>query len=146
VREHPAPNPVLLLQNRPRNYRLQLILHPPQSRHILKPNAAPAPLAILGEDILRYKNDPGGPADKLILTRFGFGRDKGKQGATVGRGDRHPPVAGLKLRIKGQSESELIRVESQALILISNVNVDSVNTQMGAVPIHAKTGPARSRR
>jgi hypothetical protein len=78
--------------------------------------------------------------------RFGLGCDKGKQRAAVGRSDRYPSVAGLKLRIEGQIESEPIHVELQALILIPNVNVDRVNPQMGAATIQTLTGPGRSRR
>jgi hypothetical protein len=112
VREHPAPNPILLFETRPRCYRLALILHAPQARRVLKPNAALAPFAVLGEDILGDENNPGGPSDELVLAGFGLRRDKRKQCAAIGRGDGYPPVTGLKPRIKGQIESELIQVES----------------------------------
>ena len=88
---------------------LALVLHPPEARRIVEANAAPAPLRVLGGDILGNKNDPGGSPYELIITRFRFWRDQRQQGAAVGRGDRHPAVAGLKLRIEGQIEAELIR-------------------------------------
>ena len=101
-------------------------------------NAAAAPLGVLGGDILGNEDDPGGSSDELILARFGLGRDQRQQGAAVGRGDRHPAVAGLKLRIEGQIEAELIPVESQALLLVSNVDIDRVNAQMRTVYIHSR--------
>ncbi len=42
---------------------------------------------------------------------------------------------GERRAIKGQIESELIHIESYASFLISNENVDSVNTEIGAAPI-----------
>ena len=90
-------------------------------------NAAAAPFRVFGGDILGNKNDSGGSSDELIVARFGLGRDQRQQGAAVGRSDRYPAVAGLKLRIEGQIEAKLIRIESEAPILVSNVDVDRVN-------------------
>jgi hypothetical protein len=112
VRDHPTPNPILLFETRSRCYRLALIFHAPQTRRVLKPNAALAPFAVLGENILGDENNPGGPSDELVLAGFGLRRDKRKQCAAIGRGDGYPPVTGLKPCIKGQIESELIQVES----------------------------------
>ena len=78
----------------------------------MKPNAALAPFAVLGEDILGDENNPGGPSDELVLAGVGLMCDKRKQCAAVGRGDGYSPVTGLKPRIKSQIEAELIQVES----------------------------------
>ncbi len=67
-------------------------------------------------------------------------RDKREQCATVGRGHGHPPFTGLKLRIEGQGESEFVHVESQALILVLDVNVDGVNTKVRPTGVKV-TGP-----
>jgi hypothetical protein len=50
------------------------------------------------------------------------------------------------VRIEGQIEAELLLVESQAASLIPDVNVDRVNSQVGAVAIHILTGHVPSRR
>jgi len=50
----------------------------------------------------------------------------------------------LEARIEGQLESKLIQVESEASILISNENIDSVNTEVGVLSIEAKTDVVHS--
>ena len=98
----------------------------------MKPDTAPPPLAILGRDILGNENNSGLSPDEFIFPGFGFGSDQRKQRAAVRGRDRQPPVTGLKPRIEGQIESEPVHVESQARILIPDINVNRVNTQVQA--------------
>ena len=129
MREHSAPYLVLRFGT-----RLELVPHPPQTGRILKPHTASAPLSILGGDILSDEYNPGRPPDQSVLAGIGFGGDQRKQSAAIWRGHRYPPITRLKLRIEGQIESKPIQVKSQTLILISNINVDRVNTEVEAMP------------
>ena len=56
------------------------------------------------------------------------------------RRNAYPALSGLKTHIKGQTESELIHVESQALILIVNKNVDSMNAEVGGLATRRRKG------
>jgi hypothetical protein len=48
----------------------------------------------------------------------------------VGRRNAYPALPGLKADVKGQAESKLVDVESQASILVANEDVDRVNTEV----------------
>src|SRR6516162_6859860 len=100
-----------------------------------KPNAPFPPFFVLRNNIFRKENNPCGPTDQFGLLRIGFWLDQRKDSGAVGRGDRYPSITRLKPAIKRQSEPELLDEESYALILISNINVDSVNTEKRVLPI-----------
>jgi hypothetical protein len=110
-----------------------MVLHAPKPRRILKPDTAPPPLSIFGGHVLRDEYDPGRPSDKVVLAGFGLGGDEREQSAAIGRSDRQPPVTRMKHGIEGQIESQLIQVEMKTRLLIANINVDRVNTEVGAV-------------
>jgi hypothetical protein len=135
TREHAAPNRRLLGG---RGVRMRL--DPPQARRIAKMNPALVPFAVLGDDIFGEKNDRRGPADEFVVLRIGSGRDQPEHRSSVGRGNRHQAVTGLKTSIESQMESKLIQVEIQAAILIANKNVDGVNTQVRVLPVQANGG------
>jgi len=58
----------------------------------------------------------------------------------VRRCDAYPALPGLKTHIKGQTESKLIHIESQALILVANENIDGMNAEVGGVAFHGRGG------
>ena len=90
-------------------------------------NPAFGPLVELGNDIIGHKRNLGGPTDKLVFSGAGLGRDQRKDCSAVWRRDRYPAFTRLNPRVEGHMESELIHVESQTSILISNKNIDCVN-------------------
>ena len=128
--------------------RLLLILDPPQPRNMTKANSALSPLAVGRHDIFGHKRDRRGLADQLVLVRVGFRRDQGEHGGAVRRRNADPALSGLKTHIKGQVESELIQVESQASVLIADENVNRVHAEVGRYrgPAVARPWPAIIRR
>ncbi len=96
MREDAAPDLGLLVRT-----RLAIVLHVPKSRRILKPDTAAAPLSIFGGHVLSDEYDPGGPSDEVVLAGFGLRGDEREQSAAIGRGDRQPPVTGLKQGVEG---------------------------------------------
>ena len=107
-----------------------IILDALQARRILKADAVPGPFLKLGRDVFGDKNNLGGAADELVLLRLGLGNNKRKDRAAVRRGDGYPAVTRLKSGIEGQMESELIQVEAQAAILVTNVDVHTMETEV----------------
>ena len=104
---------------------------------MVEANPALAPFAKLGGDIFGDKNNLRGPANELVLCRIGIGRDQRQDRRAVRRRYRYPALAGLQAGIKRQIEPQLIQVESQASILIANINVDRVNPEIGITPVHS---------
>src|SRR5712671_851980 len=102
-----------------------------------------APFAKLGSDIFCNENNRRRPADELVLWGIGIGRNQGKHRRPVGWCNRYPSLAGRKASIKSQMESELVQVEAQASILISNEYIDSMDTEVRFVSIEVKTGLVR---
>jgi hypothetical protein len=49
-------------------------------------------------------------------------------------------LAGLKAAIVGQVETELVPIKAQASLLISNVDSDGMNPEMGLLSIQANRG------
>ena len=115
------------------------VLDAPQAGCKQKPDAAFAPFLELGDHILGNENDPGGPADETVLARFGLRRDQREDGGAIGRRDCHPPVPGLQTGVKRNMETELIHVESQALVLIVDINVDGVHPEKGLLAVEPDT-------
>ena len=128
--EHAAPKLLLVFRR-----RLPPVLHPPQPRRILKPDATPSPGAVLGGHILGDEYNAGRPPDQPVFPGFGLRSDQRKQGAAIRRSHGHPSLTGFQLCVEGQIEFELIQKESQALILISNINIDRMNPQVQALLI-----------
>ena len=108
-------------------------LNAPQARCIAKVNSALAPFAELGNDVFGQEDDGRGPPDQLVVFRIGIGCDQPQHRGAVRRRDRYQAVTRLKAGVQSQIESELIPVEFQAAILISDKNVDRVNAQVGVL-------------
>jgi hypothetical protein len=118
---------------------LPLVLDALQPRHILKPNSALAPFPIFGQNIFGNKDDLCGPADERALFGVGFRCDQRKHGTAIGRGDRYPALTRCKADIADQTEPQMVQVESQALILIANEDVNRVDTEMGMLQVWRKS-------
>ncbi len=56
------------------------------------------------------------------------------------RCNTYPALPGLKTHIKGQTESKLVNVETQALILIANENIDGMNAEVRSLAVHGRGG------
>ena len=107
---------------------------------MLKLNAALTPFPELGRDVFGDKDDLGGPADELVLSRPGPRCNKREHRRSVGRGDRYPAGTGRKAGIEGQGESQLVQIESQASVVIANEDGDMLKTEIGVLPIQAWSG------
>ena len=95
-------------------------------------NAAFGPFLEFGDDVLGDENDLGGAANELVLLGVGLGSDEGENGGAVGRGDGDEAVAGLKLGVVGEVETELIEVKAETAIEIANEDVDAVDAEVRA--------------
>jgi hypothetical protein len=90
---------------------------------------------VLSYDIVSHKRNLRGPTDKLVFSGAGPGRDEREYGGAVRRRYGYPSFTGLEAGIIDQTESELVEVEPQASILISNENLDGVKTKVGFVSL-----------
>ena len=108
-----------------------------------KADSALSPLGVSCHDIFGNKRNLRRLADELVLVRVGIRRDQGKHRRAVRRRNPDPALSRLKAHIKGQAESQLIHVESQAPVLIANENVDRVNPKMGVLAIERRSRAAR---
>jgi len=75
------------------------------------------------------------PADECALFGVGFGCDQRKHRTAVGRRNRYPALTGSKADVTHQAEPKLVQVKSQALILITNEDVNSVDAEMGFLQV-----------
>lgn len=112
----------------------------------MKANPALVPFNVLGGHIVGDENNAGRPTDELVFIGFGLRGDQREHRRAVGRGDRDPTVTGLQSGIKCYLKPELINEESQALILISDENLNGVDTQVAGLAIQADTGQVWSLR
>jgi hypothetical protein len=83
-----------------------------------------------GGDVFGDKDNLGGTANELGLLGLGLGNDEGEDGTAIRRGDGDPAVARLKAGVEGQMEAELVKVEAQAAILIADVDVHAVKSEV----------------
>jgi hypothetical protein len=97
----------------------------------------PAPFFKLGNYVFGHENNPGGATDKPVLAGVRRWRNQREDRASIGRSNRHPSDTGLKSRIKSHLKSEFFHEKAYALILISNKNVDGMNTEEGRPPVDA---------
>lgn len=105
----------------------------------MKADPALPPFNVLCGHVVGDQNNAGGPTDELVLIGFGLRRDQRQHRGAVRRGDRDPTITGLKLGVKSHLKSELIDEESQAFVLISNENLEGVDTQVASLSIQADT-------
>jgi hypothetical protein len=89
----------------------------------------------LGNDIIGHKRNLSGPTDKLVLSGAGLRRDKREDRSAVRRRDGYPAFAGLETGVIDQTESELIEVEPQTSILITNKDFNRVKAEVRVLSI-----------
>ena len=128
--EHGAPDRGFVRERCGRRGGRPLILETPQTRRMTKTNPAFAPFVELGQDVFGNERNLRGPADELVLLGSALGSDQHEHRGTVGRGDGYPAAAGSKLGVEGQIESKLAQIEAQAAILVSDVDVDGVDSEV----------------
>src|SRR5271157_606889 len=148
VGEHSAPDRCVLsvqqrVVKRNRCLGLPLVRDLLQAWRIEKLDSALSPFAKLGYDIIRNKHYLRRPADEPVLFGVGFGCNQRKYGAAVRGRNRHPALTGSKADIAHQTKSHLVYVESQALVLIANEDVNRVNAKMRPLSVQRKAGLVR---
>src|SRR6266851_1473930 len=126
-----------------RGAHVHLIFEAFQARRELEANSALGPFAVLGNHILGDKGDRHGPANELDLFRAGVRCDEGEVRGAVGRGDGYETTVGLNAGVKDQLEAELIEVEAQALLQITDENRNRLETQVRVLAIQANRGAVR---
>ena len=109
---------------------LALVADAPETRRIEEVDPAPAPLGVLGERVLGNEGDAGRAADEAVLGRVGPGRAQGENGFAVGRRHTQPAFAGLHAGIESDIEAEHVHVESQARLLVANIDVHGLNGEI----------------
>ena len=105
-----------------------------------KADSAPSPFAVGRHDIFGYEDNLRMLADQLVVIGVGIWSDQRQHGCAVRRRNADPALSGLKADIKGQSKTELIKIESQASILIAYIHIDSVHAEIRVLPFLAKVG------
>ncbi len=76
----------------------------------------------------------------LYSSVVGLGRNQIQHGRTIRRRNRNPTLSGLEPDVKGQIEPKLIQIKSQAEFLITHIDIDGMNAEIGVVWLRAKAG------
>jgi hypothetical protein len=118
---------------------LPFILDTLEARRILKPHSAPAPFVKLGGNVLSDEDDLSVPANEHALLGVGLGSDQRKHGAPVRRRDRYPALTRSEANVADQTEPKLVHIESQALILVTDVDVDCVDAKVELSRVHGQS-------
>ena len=105
----------------------------------MKPNSAPAPFVKLGRNVFSDEDDLGMPANQHAFLGVGLGGDQRKHGAAVRRGNRYPALTGSEANVTDQIEPKLVDIKSQALILVTDVDVDCVNAKVELARVHGES-------
>ena len=111
----------------------RLIQDAPQARSVTKADAPRTPLPIRRRHVFGHEHDLRGAADKAVLSGIGFGLNQREYCAAVRRRDGDLAVAGLHVCVERDLESELVEEESEAALLISDVDVDRMEAQVTIV-------------
>src|SRR5262249_39985107 len=107
-----------------------LILDAPETRRLVKTNSSLAPFLEFGSDIFGDKDNLRRATNQLVFLRCGLGSDEREDGSAVRRRDREPAIAGLKADVKGDLESKLVAIETQAPLLIAHEDVDAMDAKV----------------
>src|SRR5580765_3760391 len=104
-------------------------------RWLLKMNAARAPFFILGDHVFGEKNDRSSAADGLV--RAGRHGSETDHGAAIGRPYHHEsPIA--HRAVEEEIEPQLVDVEANAAVHITNIDRDEKNPEVGDLRIQAR--------
>src|SRR5271163_2690643 len=93
---------------RSRGRSAEFVFETLQARREIEANSALGPFDVFREYVFGDKGNPGGPADELVLWRLGFRCDKCEVGGAIRRSDRYPALAGLRVAIKNELETQLV--------------------------------------
>src|SRR5215475_8939456 len=85
-------------------------------------DTAIAPFLEDGRNVIRQKHQVGGAANRAVRFRIRAGRRQSEKRVAVRRRDRQPAVAARADRIKGKLETELLPIETQTSIRITDKN------------------------
>src|ERR1700730_2750947 len=96
--------------------------------------AALGPFNKLGGDVFGDKYNLRAPPNQLVLRRIWPSSNQRKNRRAIRRRDRHPALTGLQPCIERQMKSQLLQIESQAAVLVANVDVDAVHPQIRVGP------------
>ena len=99
--------------------------------------SVPAPLLVLGSDIVGDENNLSGPADELRRFRAGPRSDDRKERGAVGGCDRYPAIARLRVIVDDEFEAELAQVELQGLVLIAHQDDDALYPEVRTLAVRA---------
>jgi len=105
-------------------------LYPAEARSVIEADAAEGPLFVFRDDIFGDEDDLRGTADELVLDRIWLGGNEGKNGGAVGRSDGDEAFPGLKLDVIGEVEAELVEVEAEAAVEITDEDLGGMDTQV----------------
>lgn len=103
-----------------------------KARSVQERDAAFAPFGELGGEVVGEENNMSGAADEFVLFGFGLGSDERKNGATVGRRNGDPAIAGLETGVVGELETELVEEEAKAAVLVADEDIDAVEAGVGS--------------
>ena len=109
---------------------MRFVLDALQSRRAAKLDASLGPLSVLGEDIVGNKSNLSRSPDEFVFSGARFRSNKRKYSRAVWRSYGNPTLTGLKPGIVDQIEPELIEIECQASILITNEDFDGVKPKV----------------
>src|SRR5205085_6779769 len=109
-------------------------LNSSKTRRMGEPHPAPPPFAIRRNDIFRYKNNLRRLADQAVFLRVRRRCDQCQNGRPVWRRYAHPALTRLQLDVERERETQLIKIETQAPVLVPHVNVDGVYAQIRTLP------------
>jgi hypothetical protein len=93
----------------------------------------------LGRNVLSDKDDLGVPANEHAFLGVGLGCNQRKHCTAVRRGNRYPALTGSEANVTDQTEPKLVQVESQALILVTDVDVDCVDAKVELSRVHGES-------
>ncbi len=117
AREYPAPG---------RNLRWKL-----------KVDSAAAPLFVFRSDIFGDEVNLGVASDKLVYVGIGCRLGESDIRAAVRRPNLDPPPAVLENLVHKQPETELVQVETQTSLLITNEDHDEMQREIGILSVQA---------
>jgi hypothetical protein len=112
------------------HWREAIILHAPQARSEYEADSAFTPFAKLGGNVVCNESDIRRTPDKLVRFGIEVGRNKGKHSTTIRRSDSHVAAATSIANVADQAKSQLIKIESEALFLIANKDINGVDAEM----------------
>src|SRR5271165_5447426 len=101
----------------------------PELRDGEKLDAPARPFPVAGDDIVGHEDDIGGAANEFELLGIRRRSDEREHGIAIRRSDCQPSFAGLEQSIRHEMKAELVEIESQALLLVADEDLHTVNAE-----------------